>query len=261
MGDDSRTRQLIIALVIVVACPGCGESSEVTCDDSGATLPCACAANNSLERCVGNHVEACLEGQWRVVESCASSERCVAGGCRGPAVSGCPDEARYEGGQTYRERYAPVAVSDCLLGSDLGRNISYHENQSDSRQRTLRFVGLSGCADPEAELPHGSLSPVFGVDVREKVTSDRSKSLQVSGHLWPGEFGMFYRQTTRVERVATLWRQGQFLGLAVLTDWIFAPDLAKGDSCPPASSLKPAATWPACLTADEGCTPCLAQDR
>jgi hypothetical protein len=240
-----------LSLVVLLLAAGCNHQPSSSAD---AALPCACSAT-ALARCVGDDVEACVDGQWQVSESCTGDRRCMFGTCRPGALAGCPDEARYDGVERPRERYAPVGATTCIPGGDIGRDVSYSETVSEERKRELRLVGVSGCADVEAGLPPGGLSAAFGVDDEATVTSSHSLDLRISGHLGPDEFGMFYRQTTRLERVATLWRQGQFVGLTVLTDWRFNAELAKGATCPPPTTMTPA-TWPACSSADDGCAPC-----
>ena len=103
---------------------------------------------------------------------------------------------------------------------------------------------------------------MFGVDVTASINTTGYHQWEKREPIPPGEFGMFFRQTTRVERVATLWRQGQFLGLAVLTDWLFTPEFVTAPTCASLSSKAgPATTWPACHSAEEGCAPCSSTDR
>ena len=67
----------------------------------------------------------------------------------------------------------------------------------------------------------------------------------------PNQYGIFYRQTKRLQRVATLWdAENRFVGTATLTDWSFTPELASGASCPPASSLPAAGAEPETVLCD-----------
>jgi hypothetical protein len=66
--------------------------------------------------------------------------------------------------------------------------------------------------------------------------------MNISGQILPGEYGVFYRQTTKVYRVGTLvghnaCGQTADLGEAILTDWMFTPELATGPACTPPSQL------------------------
>ena len=74
------------------------------------------------------------------------------------------------------------------------------------------------------------------------VTSSEDKELNINGQVLPGEYGVFYRQTTKIERVGKLIGYNQCgsvvdLGEAILTDWLFTPELATGPKCTPKSRL------------------------
>jgi hypothetical protein len=149
------------------------------------------------------------------------------------------------------ERYAPQMVSDCIPGGDIGRDVNYHEASSESRARSMGFSWNAGLGGQVAPIPGNpfamgiNFSIGFGVNVNEHVSSDKSKSLSINGHILPGEYGAFYRQTTKKYRVArlvgyTACGQSYELGKAILTDWMFTPDLATGPGCPPPSKLQPA---------------------
>ena len=236
----------------------CGARSPTAHDGSAGNTSCACDPKLARQRCAGAVPQVCVDGQWTARPACATDEVCAAGACL-PArgATGCPDEARYDGNQALRERYAPIRVTDCIPGGELGREVHYAENQSETRKRALRFIGLTGCDAPASELAWpGGFSSAFGVNIDESVSSSRSLSLgEPSGAIPPGQFAAFYRQTERIERVATLWRQGAFAGLAVLTDWVFRPELAIGPTCLPACKLL-AVQLPACWHQSDGCLPC-----
>jgi hypothetical protein len=146
------------------------------------------------------------------------------------------------------ERFTPQMVTDCIPGGDIGRDVNYHEGSSESRARSMAFswnvsVGVNISPIPNAPYALGiNFSAGFGVNVNEQVSSDKSKSLALSGHILPGEYGTFYRQTTKKHRIARLvgyteCGQSYDLGQAILTDWMFTPDLATGASCPPPTAL------------------------
>lgn len=160
----------------------------------------------------------------------------------------------YDGGMRLAERLPPVMVSDCIPGGDIGRDLSYQEGQSESRARSLSFnmnasAGINISPIPMAPYALGiNFSVGFGVNVSEDVRSDQSKSLSLSGHILPGQYGTFYRQTSKVLRIATLvgyteCGQSYDLGEAILTDWLFTPDFATGPVCNPPSKLPPAGTF------------------
>lgn len=163
----------------------------------------------------------------------------------------------YDGATVLAERYAPQMVSDCMPGGDIGRDVNYHEGTSESRARSMNFnwnVSAGGSVNPGAFLPGSWNNPwalglnfnvAFGVNVGEHASSDKSKSLSINGHILPGEYGAFYRQTSKIYRIGqivgwTVCGQSVKLGEAILTDWMWTPDLATGPSCPPKTSLQPA---------------------
>lgn len=159
-------------------------------------------------------------------------------------------DMHYDNVQRIAERFPAVQVTDCIPGGDIGRDVSYHESNSESRSRAMGFnynaqVGMQMGLPSNPFALGVNFSAGFGVNVNETISTDKSTSLNLSGHLLPGMYGAFYRQTTRVERVARLvgWTacgESVDLGEAILTDWIFTPDLASGPSCVPPSNLPPA---------------------
>jgi len=157
----------------------------------------------------------------------------------------------YNGKVEIAERYAPVQVSDCIPGGDIGRNVTYSEDKSESRVRSMSFqynasVGANISPIPGNPFALGiNFSVGFGVDTSASLSSSSSKGLNISGQILPGEYGAFYRQTTKVQRVGKLVGHGYCgqtidLGSAILTDWMFTPDLATGSTCVPPTKLQPA---------------------
>ncbi|MEM6533295.1 MAG: hypothetical protein AAF654_11760 [Myxococcota bacterium] len=148
----------------------------------------------------------------------------------------------YDGNVELRELFAPVQVSSCLPGGEFGRNVSYNGGQTESRSRTL---GLSANVNFDLWV----IDAGFGFNTSETVSSSESESLSVSGRVPPGQFGVFYRQTERLERTGFIVRSDVCgnrteVGRAFVTDWNWAPDLAltSNGACPPAppSNLPPA---------------------
>ncbi|PID38361.1 MAG: hypothetical protein CSA65_01760 [Proteobacteria bacterium] len=145
------------------------------------------------------------------------------------------------------QRYQPVQVTDCIPGGNIGRDSSYHETQSESRARSMGFnynaqVGVTMGLPSNPFALGVNFSAGFGVNINETLSTDKSQSLNLSGHILPGMYGVFYRQTTKIERIARLvgWTacgESVDLGEAILTDWIFTPDLATGPTCVPPSNL------------------------
>lgn len=164
-------------------------------------------------------------------------------------------EMSYNGAMVLVERYAPVMVSDCIPGGDIGRDVNYHESSSESRSRSMGFnwnvsggtqIGPLGFINQAlAFVLQLNFNAGFGVNTSEQVSSDKSTSLSINGHILPGNFGSFYRQTSKYYRIGTLTGYGPCgqtvdLGDAVLTDWTFTPDLASGTTCPAPTKLQPA---------------------
>jgi hypothetical protein len=158
----------------------------------------------------------------------------------------------YNGESRVAERFPAKRVSDCIPGGQFGIDVSYYEGQSESQSRSLGFswnanlgVSNSPFAPGNPWLLGINFSAGFGMNVNEQVSSDQSKSIHISGHIMPGTYGAFYRQTTKVLRIAKLvgyneCGQSFALGEAILTDWLFTPELATGSKCPPPSRLPPA---------------------
>ena len=156
-------------------------------------------------------------------------------------------DLHYDSNQQIAERFEPVRVSDCIPGGDIGRNATYREDKSESRSRSMTFqynanlgVNLGLPSNPFALGLNFSAG--FGVDVNATISTSRSKSLDLSGQILPGIYGMFYRQTTKVYRVGKLFGRDKCglevdLGEAILTDWVFTPELATSSACPPPSAL------------------------
>lgn len=157
----------------------------------------------------------------------------------------------YDGKIEIAERFAPTQVSDCIPGGDIGRNVTYSEDKSESRVRSMSFqynasIGVNISPIPSNPFMLGiNFSVGFGVDTSASMSSSKSKGMNISGQILPGEYGVFYRQTTKLQREASLVGHGYCgqtidLGKAILTDWMFTPDLATGATCPPKTLLQPA---------------------
>jgi len=152
------------------------------------------------------------------------------------------------------QRYQPTMVTDCINGGDIGRQVTYAEDKSESRSRGMSFnyntqLGVNFAPIPSNPFMLGiNFSVGFGVDINAQVTTSKSKSLNLSGQILPGEWGVFYRQTTQIRRVGKLVIRNKcgvekMAGDAILTDWLYTPDLATGTSCPPKTHLPKAGKW------------------
>lgn len=152
-------------------------------------------------------------------------------------------EVDYDGSHRVVRSFDPVPVSSCIPGGDIGRDVSYAELTSETRARVLKVKG-----DISASINAfvARIDAAFGFEVTSEVSSSEAQNLTISGFIIPGEFAVFYRQTLQLERTATLRQHGACgnvtpLGDVVVTDWVWSPDLAKGQACPPlpASNLPP----------------------
>ncbi len=152
------------------------------------------------------------------------------------------------------ERYQPVMTTDCMNGGDIGRQVTYAEDKSESRSRGMSFsyntsLGMNFAPIPSNPFALGiNFSVGFGVDINAQMTTTKSKSLNISGQILPGEWGSFYRQTTRIHRTGKIIIRNKcgvekVAGDAILTDWLYTPDLATGYTCPPKTHLPPAGKW------------------
>lgn len=157
----------------------------------------------------------------------------------------------YDGKVRIVERYQPRAVSDCIPGGDIGRQVTYSEDKGETRARSMSFNYNASLAINVSPIPSNpfalgiNFSLGFGVDTSASMSSSKSIGKSLSGQILPGEYGMFYRQTTKVERVGVITIRNACgaeasPGTAHLTDWIWAADLAAGPTCPPKTMLPPA---------------------
>lgn len=155
----------------------------------------------------------------------------------------------YAGQSKVVERMPAVMVSECIPGGNIGRNVTYREDKSETRSRSVAF-NYNANAALTLGLPSNpfalgaNLSAGFGVDVNGSVSTTETQALDISSQILPGIYATFYRQTSKVERLGQLVgrnRCGQSidLGEVKLTDWIFTPDLAQG-ACTPPTNLPPA---------------------
>ncbi len=273
-------------LVLGLSLSGCFNSDELPNRDQSQSDelpmtklpdkgPCACTSPGA-KRCAQyaeeNLAQICNpEGQWSVVRICQNPRVCVGGACVEKG-EGCPTRAEYDGTfftvevfsakQVHPEVDDPKKPPLCLSGGLLGRPVDYSDSSTETHARELGF-SLAGCNNP---LSSGiNFTSVFGGrDVVGQVSSAQSGS--ISGHLKkkekdkPVDRGVFYRQTVKIQRVATLWNGNTFVGTATLTDWEYPKELAIGPSCPPSPKkmLPPSRNnEPTCLTWLDKCPLCL----
>jgi hypothetical protein len=140
----------------------------------------------------------------------------------------------YDGNVRTAELYTPVQVSSCIPGGPYGKSVSYTGGSSENRSRSVTTsvnVGISAWV----------FTAGFGMSVTETISSDESESLSMSGTVHPNQYGVFYRQTERLERKGQIVKRAAcgadtVVGTASVTDWNWAPDLAitTNGTCPPA---------------------------
>jgi hypothetical protein len=155
-----------------------------------------------------------------------------------------PVEVRTDGSKRVAVRsYDPVAVTGCIPGGDIGRQVTYSEMTSETRTRSFT---TSASLSAGFDIKVLKLNAEFGFEVNSTVSSAKSKDLQITGTILPKQFGAFYRQTIQMEVRARLVGHGpcgstQDLGEVIVTDWVWSPDLAKNMKCPPlpVSNLPP----------------------
>ena len=160
----------------------------------------------------------------------------------------------WNGAEQIAERYEAHAVSGCIPGGQIGRQLTYSEGESETRNRTIDVkwnaevsssLGFSVGVSAFGLKSEQSWSQSFGVDVSEGISSSTSTQQNISVQLLPGYFGMSYRQLERLERkVDVIYHnacgQSGTVGEAELTNWNFAFDVAQGNTCPPPTNLPPA---------------------
>ncbi len=160
----------------------------------------------------------------------------------------------WSGAERIVERYEAHAVSGCIPGGDIGRNLTYSESESITESRDINVkwnaetsssLGFSAGISSTSVSSNLGWSQSFGVDVSEGVSSSVSMGQNISVQLLPGYFGMSYRQLERLERVVNViyhnsCGQSGVVGEAELVNWNFAFDIAQGGQCPPATNLPPA---------------------
>jgi hypothetical protein len=165
-----------------------------------------------------------------------------------------PVEIFYNGHQEVVRTFDPVAVSGCMSGGNVGTNSTYSESTVEQRTRNFR---INGGIEGQGAIDigwvvlkdiRGTLSARMGFEVDGAVSSADQRSLQQSVFVVPGEYMMWYRQTTQLVRIAQLIAHGvcgdsRPIGHANVTDWVWASDPAKSQtgSCNPSprSNLPP----------------------
>lgn len=129
------------------------------------------------------------------------------------------------------------------VGASWQRSQSYAEANSFSRAISLQ----ASRSYTQSVQQSRSVAESLGVTETDlySVSTTEATSLRTQSWVWAGQYGVWYRQTTRLVRrgvVIThdLCGNSAEAGQVRIDDWRWAPDLAVGTSCPPPSNLPPA---------------------
>jgi hypothetical protein len=249
---------LLTTITFFAACDSTRVDEFKRLTEAGDGGPVSSACEDGWKRCLGQTIQQCQAGQWSDVKTCGCTgegcdEICAAGSCEktGPMPASCNLRAVYEGDYHLTTRYQPVPVTSCIPGGVYPKELSYREDQSETRARSLSFDYRTNsvcAADPFALGI--DWNGVFGIDTRS-TTSSATSTGDLRVQLPPGQFGMFYRQTSEVLRVARIYNGDIYLGVALLNDWTFTPAFGLAESCPPPSSLPTAGNVP--CNFNDGC--------
>jgi hypothetical protein len=146
-------------------------------------------------------------------------------------------------------------------GSSSGTSFSQTEAQARSRsahwERTQSYAETNSYAREEnwsTTLGYSrgvseseTLSTTFNetIGMSRTISTTDTVSRDTTAWVWAGMQGMWYRQTTRLQRDASvvaydLCGNGSEVGVLSIDDWTWAADLGIGDSCPPPSNFPPA---------------------
>jgi hypothetical protein len=177
-------------------------------------------------------------------------------------VFSAEEVAPYDGNYRLVERFPPTPVSACFPGGMIGADLTYKEDHSESRTRSLTmnwdvqtalslgFTGEASIGFSSTDLKFGgsttaSWSQTFGVDVEQSTSSEDSTGKDLTVHIIPSYFGVCFRQTEQIERDVKLVYHNACgasaqVGTATLTDWNWAFDIGTGKDCPPPTNLPPA---------------------
>jgi hypothetical protein len=121
-----------------------------------------------------------------------------------------------------------------------GLSQTYEEQNGFNTTRAIERTRSFG----EALTTSQSVSQSIGTTETEilSVSTTQSESLRTAAWVWAGQYGVWYRQTSRLTSVGAvvaydLCGNGTEVGRVSLDDWAWAPDLAIGDMCPPPTNL------------------------
>jgi hypothetical protein len=212
---------------------GVGVSGEVSVGVSGEAstgiLPGG-KVGGSVEGSVG------VEGSYR--RGWGSSDTETVGAMGSSTDSSSVSVGRTEGTMSSQSESRSRAV-----GSTWQRSQSYAEANSFSRALSSQ----SSRSYQQSVQQSRTVAEGLGTTETElySVSTTEATSLRTQSWVWAGQYGVWYRQTTRLVRrgvVVTydLCGNSAEAGEVRIDDWRWAPDLAVGASCPPPSNLPPA---------------------
>ncbi|MBX3251108.1 MAG: hypothetical protein KF901_28285 [Myxococcales bacterium] len=149
-------------------------------------------------------------------------------------------ERRVGAGASASENASVTEGRSRASGRHWAQTQTYAESNGFSRARTQQQTRSHTQAVQHSQSVGASLgeseTEIYTVSTTEATT------LAVTGAVWAGQYGVWYRQTTRLARFGAvvafdLCGNGTQVGEVLLDDWTWAPDLAIGDACPPEPNL------------------------
>jgi len=172
------------------------------------------------------------------------------GSIGGSAKAGFVEGSRHGTGSTgNNSATSGSSTSDSTTNSSSSteahsRAVGRHWEQSQSYAETNSFTRTDTWNATKTYSDASSQSASISMSLGESDTETLSlsttdaQSLDTSAEVFAGQFGVWYRQTTRLARQGTvvvydLCGNGSAVGQVTLDDWTWAPDLAIGASCPP----------------------------
>jgi hypothetical protein len=121
-----------------------------------------------------------------------------------------------------------------------GLSQTYEEQSGFNTTRSIDRTRTFG----EALTTSQSVAQSIGTTDTEilSVSTTQVESLRTAAWVWAGQYGVWYRQTSRLMSVGAvvaydLCGNGTEVGQVALDDWAWAPDLAIGPECPPVTNL------------------------
>ncbi len=154
----------------------------------------------------------------------------------------------YDGNTKLIERFPPDAVTACISGGDIGRDITYSEGSADTEERSVTLnsnVTSGGSVGVDIYFQANvNWAQTFGYESQMTSSTEQTKSLNLTAHIVPFFNAVCYRQREQIERSVSLVYYDACgvsteAGKATLTDWNWGFDIASGLNCPPPSNLPP----------------------